>query len=337
VSTKQSLASWAPPAIRIRISRSSRSTTASERVCEKPGRSTACLRARLSKWLYWNELATGPRPSGSGVLGFLHSPFFIPSVRAVAQQLWQSFFVQREEVVNVDFNQLIGKPTPPRSVRDLAEASQLAGFTARLPKPGTLTGTPSLSIMAPMSFVTTRRSADLDLALRKAGITSFDIPKQWDGAQLAYHQGTVVLATWPQEVTLMQCLPAAITVPPGFDLPAFAALILRAAGMPPKAAERYARRMAAAPAQRYRNVGSGYERQGHRRARNRALERGRPSLHTQWSHHSRVRRHNPQRGSSKLCAPWRTKTSRKRIDNLWTSATRFATCFARPLSRWLPS
>jgi hypothetical protein len=38
------------------------------------GYSTACLRARLSKHLYGNELATEPRPSGSGFLGFFHSP-----------------------------------------------------------------------------------------------------------------------------------------------------------------------------------------------------------------------------------------------------------------------
>jgi hypothetical protein len=38
----------------------------------KPGRSTARLRARLSKCLYSKELATEPRPSGSGWPAFLH-------------------------------------------------------------------------------------------------------------------------------------------------------------------------------------------------------------------------------------------------------------------------
>jgi hypothetical protein len=37
---------------------------------KQSSRSTACLRARLSKCLYGNELATEPRPSGSGVVGF---------------------------------------------------------------------------------------------------------------------------------------------------------------------------------------------------------------------------------------------------------------------------
>lgn len=94
---------------------------------------------------------------------------------------------------------------------------------------------------------TSVKVADVELALRKAGVTDLPVPKDWDGAELAIHTSTFVVADWP-DVKLIQCLPLTVTTPPGFNLPAFSVAALRAVGMHRSEAERLAQRMTAAPA-----------------------------------------------------------------------------------------
>jgi hypothetical protein len=181
-----------------------------------------------------------------------------PGGRALAQALWRRIAVGRVEVVKVDFDSLpdeakslsmqpIQRPGPAQPVADPAEAARHAGFVPRLPAPGHLPGDPHLSVLGPMSFGTALKLADLQLALHKAGVMDEAPPKEWDGAQLAVQIGPTVNAAWSNDVGLIQGLPAVLSMPAGFDLGAFARMVLRAVGMNREAAQRFGGRLAAAP------------------------------------------------------------------------------------------
>jgi len=181
-----------------------------------------------------------------------------PGARVRAQELWRRLTVGRIEVVRVDFDSLpdeakslraqpIHRPGPAEVAADAAEAAQRAGFVPRLPSPGVLPGTPKLSVLGPMSFGTVIQAADLELALRKAGISDEAVPRQWDGAQLTVEIGSTVNAAWDQ-VGIMQGLPPVLSTPMGFDVGAFATAVLRAAGMNRDAAQRFGRRLVSQPA-----------------------------------------------------------------------------------------
>ena len=183
----------------------------------------------------------------------------VPSVRVFAQQVWQRLTAGRIEVVRVDFDSLpdeakslsahlIQKPAPPQSAASAEEAARLAGFPPRLPAPGILAGSPRLSVLGPMSFGTTIQAADLELALRKAGVSDQPVPRQWDGAQIALAIGFTVTATWSDDTWFMQGLPPVISMPTGFDLGGFLGAVLRAAGMRSADARQLGRRIAASPA-----------------------------------------------------------------------------------------
>jgi hypothetical protein len=90
------------------------------------------------------------------------------------------------------------------------------------------------------------KTADLQLALQKAGVTDQRVPAQWDGAQLALHTSAGVIAEWP-DVMLAQSLPLTLTAPAGFDFSAYSALVLRVVGVAPDEAQRLAQRMGTVP------------------------------------------------------------------------------------------
>jgi hypothetical protein len=181
----------------------------------------------------------------------------IPATRAAAQQFWRWLTVGRIEVVKVDFDSLpdeakslvlqpIVKPGPAQAVADAAEAARRAGFTPRLPRAGVLASPPRLYVLGPMSFGTVVRAADVDLALKKAGVTDVAVPQRWDGAQLTLQAGSSVTAEW-NEITLMQGAPATLSTPSGFDIGAFAIAVLRAAGIDRDAAAQWGRTAVESP------------------------------------------------------------------------------------------
>jgi hypothetical protein len=183
-----------------------------------------------------------------------------PATRVAAQQVWQWLTVGGFEVVRVDLASLpdeakslsmhlLNQPAKPALAHNIEEAAHNAGFTPRLPGPGALSETVQLSTLGPMSFGTTLRTADLELALHKAGVQDLSVPKQWDGAQIILQVGSTVTAAWPQtDVTLMQGLPPKLVAPAGFDMGGFATAALRAVGMSRDAAQRFGQRIATAPA-----------------------------------------------------------------------------------------
>jgi len=140
----------------------------------------------------------------------------------------------------------IGTPIPPIPARDAEEARWRVHYDPRLPRPFVLSGSPRLSTTFSVAAGTVVRVADLEMALRKAGVTDQAAPRDWDGAQLTLHTSGLVIAEWP-DIVLVQSLPLTLTAPPGFDFDAYSALILRILGVGPDEALRLAQRAGTMP------------------------------------------------------------------------------------------
>jgi len=134
------------------------------------------------------------------VLAFI---FAVPSVRAFASELLNLFRVQQVQVVQVDYTgmeQLNGafgnqfsalisdsmtvtrKPGNPVEASDVSHASQLAGFTVRLPNDMT----PSrISVMNGSAFTLTVDRAKAQALLDEAGRGDLILPDSIDGAEIA--------------------------------------------------------------------------------------------------------------------------------------------------------
>jgi hypothetical protein len=179
----------------------------------------------------------------------------LPAGRVAAQQIWQFLTVRQVAFIRVNAwpegvpspqVKLIGTPIPPLPARDADEVRWRVNYDPRLPRPGILSGSPSLSTTFSVSAGTVVKVADLSLALRKAGVTDQTVPPQWDGARLALHTSSIVIAEWPG-IVLVQSLPLTLTAPSGFDFSAFSALLLRVLGVGPDQALRLAQRMGTSP------------------------------------------------------------------------------------------
>ncbi|HLK20973.1 MAG TPA: hypothetical protein VKT81_18610 [Bryobacteraceae bacterium] len=179
----------------------------------------------------------------------------LPAGRGWAQQVWQWMTVQRVGFIQVHAWPagvrspqvgIIGTPLPPIPARDVNEAQARVQYVPRLPRAGLLAGNPQLYTTFGVSAGTVVKLADLELALRKAGVTDQSVPQAWDGAQIALHTSGVVIAQWP-EVALAQSLPLTLTAPAGFDFPAYSALVLRVLGISADQAQRLAQQMGTTP------------------------------------------------------------------------------------------
>ncbi len=209
-------------------------------------REQASSRARPWRpWLAWVAAAAGL----AGLIALF------PDGRAAAQQLWQFLAVPRVAFIRVNpwpegvpspQVKAIGTMIPPIPARSLEQVRWRVNYQPRLPRPGVLSGSPLLSTTFSLSAGTVVKAADLQLALRKAGANNSTVPPQWDGAQLTLHTSALVIAEWPG-IVLVQSLPPTLTAPPGFDYPAFSALVLRVLGVEPDTARRLAQQAGTAP------------------------------------------------------------------------------------------
>ena len=198
-------------------------------------------RAMRWRWMAWTAAA-----ALVGVVILL-----LPAGRVVGQQLWQFLTVRQVAFIRVNpwpegvpspEVKLIRLPIPPIPARDVEEARGRVRYDPRMPRAWVLNGTPKLSTTFSLSAGTVVHVADLELALQKAGVTDQTVPPQWDGAQLALHTSAIVIAEWP-DIVFAQSLPLTLTAPPGFDFPAFSALVLRVVGVGPDEAQRLAQQM----------------------------------------------------------------------------------------------
>jgi hypothetical protein len=178
----------------------------------------------------------------------------MPATRAMAQRVWDIIWVGRVAVVTMDVDKLPSSLTAvnvhvnmiAEHVATPAEAASLAQFTPRLPDSSVLAARPTFSVLGPLSFVSTVKAADLQAAVDREGVSDRSVPREWDGATIALHTSALVTAEYP-DLQVVQCLPLAITTPPGFDFGAFSETLLRIVGLTPTDAHTFATQMVRTP------------------------------------------------------------------------------------------
>ena len=202
---------------------------------------------RRPVWRRWPAWAVAAALVGAAIL--------LMPVGNVMAQLWQLLTVRQVAIIRVNrwpegvpspAIKAIGIPIPPIPARSVEEAARRVNYLPRLPHAGVLSSSPRLSTTFSVAAGTVVKTADLELALRKAGVTGQTVPAEWEGARLALHTSGLVIAEWP-DCVLVQSLPLTLTAPPGFDFAAFSALVLRILGVGPDEARRLAQRTGTTP------------------------------------------------------------------------------------------
>jgi hypothetical protein len=175
----------------------------------------------------------------------------LPQTRAVAQQLWNHFVLNRVEVVRVDFSELpltshvtLGGMTKARDVED---AERLAGFRPFVPVSESLTGGPSLAVMDRMEISQIVHVDQLRAALRRFRAGDMIVPSEWEGAQLSYRVGPMVTLEYAGGIEISETKPIDFLTPAGFPLQRLAELALRGMGVSEREAGEMARQFSANP------------------------------------------------------------------------------------------
>lgn len=177
----------------------------------------------------------------------------LTSGRTLAQELWTRWFVTRVAVTPLDTSR-IQLDTSIRSDARIQEAASaddaavLAGFPIFLPAATLTGGAPTLRVIGRFDVTQTVRTAQLEEGLRRHGVTDVDVPPEWDGVTLRGAIGPIVVATYPDDVELLQSPPVRIDVPAEFPLARFLTTLFEAGGLPRHEAKALGEELAARPA-----------------------------------------------------------------------------------------
>lgn len=199
--------------------------------------------ARKSRIRTWTWAGATAAATCAALLSF-------PASRAIAQRLWESHVLNRVETASVNLDAL-----PVRwsltggyseGVHDVAEAERKAGFSANLPAPGFLAGSPAISLIEPASAQVIIDAAGLAKALERVGAADLTVPNEWDGPSFGFQMGPVIEARY-QNVTIKQCRPIILVTPPGFSMDRFAEIAFRIGGLDANQASSLAAKFAANP------------------------------------------------------------------------------------------
>jgi len=176
-----------------------------------------------------------------------------PGTRALAQELWHRFVLNRVEVVRLDLSKLplqmqVTSNGLEQSVQNLDEAERKTGFRPYLPQFGVWHTNPRITITGPLSLDQTIHVHDIEDALRKVGATDVHVPAEWEGIPLRTRIGPVVELKYPDSVQILQARPIDLSVPSGFPLEHFAEVAFRSVSVSSWEARAMAQRFAANPA-----------------------------------------------------------------------------------------
>jgi hypothetical protein len=177
----------------------------------------------------------------------------LPGTRALAQELWYTFVLNRVDVVRLDLSNLplhtqVTTNGLEQNVQDIDEAERKAGFRPHLPSPAILSATPDISVTGPIAVQQTIHVRDIESALDRVGASDVHVPAEWEGLQLRTKIGTMVEANYPDNIRILQARPIELFVPSGFALEDFAAVAFRSIGVSSWQARAMARKFAAHPA-----------------------------------------------------------------------------------------
>jgi len=177
----------------------------------------------------------------------------LPGTRALAQELWYRFVLNRVDVVRLDLAKLplhlqVTTNGLEQSVQNMDEAERETGFKPYLPSPGILFPNPGITVTGPIEVEQTIHVPDIESALAKVGARDVQVPAEWEGMQLRGAIGPMVTANYPENVQILQARPFELSVPSGFALEHFAEVAFRSIGVCLWEARAMARKFAAHPA-----------------------------------------------------------------------------------------
>jgi hypothetical protein len=205
----------------------------------------AKLAGRRHAWT-WMATAAATATVCVAVLAF-------PATRAIAQELWYRFVLNRVDVVRLDLSKLplhmqVTANGLEQSVQNLDEAERKTGFRPYLPSRGVLYANPRITVTGPILVEQTIHVRDIESALGKMGASDVQVPAEWEGVQLRTDIGPMVEENYPDNVHILQARPIELSVPSGFALEHFAELAFRSIGVSLWEARAMAQKFAAHPA-----------------------------------------------------------------------------------------
>jgi hypothetical protein len=177
----------------------------------------------------------------------------LPATRAIAQELWYRFVLNRVDVVRLDLSKLplhmqVTTNGLEQDVQNLDEAERKAGFRPYLPALGALYANPGITVTGPLAVEQTIHVRDIESALGKVGASDVQVPAEWEGLQLHTEIGPMVEENYPDNVHIVQARPIELSVPSGFALEHFAEVAFRSIGVSLWEARTMAQKFAAHPA-----------------------------------------------------------------------------------------
>src|SRR6202140_5597433 len=98
----------------------------------------------------------------------------LPATRAIAQELWYRFVLNRADVVRLDLSKLplhmqVTTNGLEQDVQNLDYAERKPGLRRYIPSPGGLYATPDISVRGPIAVEQTIHVRDIESALDKVG------------------------------------------------------------------------------------------------------------------------------------------------------------------------
>jgi hypothetical protein len=177
----------------------------------------------------------------------------LPGTRALAQELWYRFVLNRVDVVRLDLSKLplhmqVTTNGLEQSVQNMDEAERKTGFRPYLPSRGVLYANPGISVTGPISVEQTIHVRDIESALGKVGASDVHVPAEWEGVQLRTEIGPMVAANYPDNIHILQARPIELSIPSGFALEDFSEVAFRSIGVSLWEARTMAQKFAAHPA-----------------------------------------------------------------------------------------
>jgi hypothetical protein len=177
----------------------------------------------------------------------------LPATRALAQEMWYRFVLNRIDVVRLDLSKLplqmhLTSNGLEQSVQNIAEAERKIGFRPYLPSLGVVDANLGITVTGPISLEQTIHVHDIESALRKVGASDVQVPAEWEGLQLRTEIGPTVEVDYPDHVHIVQAQPMELSVPSGFALEQFAEVAFRSIGVSSWEASAMAQRFATHPA-----------------------------------------------------------------------------------------
>jgi hypothetical protein len=212
------------------------------------------LNARLAgrrhswTWMAWTRMAAAAAAAAVCV-----AVLALPDTRALAQELWYRFVLNRVDVVRLDLSKLplhtrVTSKGLEQSVQNVDEAERKAGFKPYLPSLQVLGVNPGITLTGPIVMEQTIHVREIESALAKVGASDVQVPAEWEGTQVRTEIGPVVVANYPDDVHIVQGLPIEFSISSGLVLEHFAEVAFRSIGVSLWEARAMAQKFAAHPA-----------------------------------------------------------------------------------------